>query len=733
MQSPQSGWPVLSGRMPPMADSFVSRQDTGLSLADSLPAGETVLLVPDENDTPPDLRGLGGTGKTSFAAAIAHAHWRQQMVDLVVWVPGTGRDAVANGYAQALRDVGVPVPGEGPEQAAASFLRWLRNARESWLVVFDDLRDPLIIEELWPEGPGGRVLVTTEYPGFAERVPRPRVVPVGPYSPREALAFLFAKLNTDPGQRVGALDLATGLGLLPVALTQAAAVLTSTGIECREYLARAAEWASHLGRPAGSGTALTAPAWSLSAGYADQLPPAGLAWRVLAFMSMLSPGGIPGVVLTGETAQAYLTGQADPDGGAAQIQAAVHNLAQAGLVSVDPGSAARTVLVHPLVQAHARQRLSGAEHERTARAAADAVAGTWPQPDLPPDVGQALRDCTAQLREVSGPALWAPECQLALLRAGQSLDSGQMPAAAASHWRTMLSITQQALGPGHEQTAMITGLLAAACENAGRFDEAAALYEEMLADREQRLGSAHPDTMAARLNLTRAYRAGGRVDDALQLTKQVAAESEQSAGPAHPDSLAAQEEHVRACLSAGQVGEAVTAALQVRAAREQSLGPAHPATLAAGDLLADTYQKAGRAKDALVLRRRGLAERERALGPGHEDTLTARAQLALAYRLANKPKDALACYERVLGDREQLQGPDHPDTITARAELAYICYAARKFPQSIAHYERVVADCERVFGPGHPRTRRAVEDLNEASAGAQRILGIDLRTPVKRG
>jgi len=91
------------------------------------------------------------------------------------------------------------------------------------------------------------------------------------------------------------------------------------------------------------------------------LPPAGLAGRALALVSMLAPQGIPGAVLASDAACEYLTGR--PAGSTAQraeTSAAVHNLARVGLVSIDPGSAAGTVLVHPVVQAITREQLAAA-------------------------------------------------------------------------------------------------------------------------------------------------------------------------------------------------------------------------------------------------------------------------------------------------------------------------------------------------------------------------------------
>ena len=697
--------------------------------AAGLPAGEIIALVPGPGPAAAGLPGPGGTGKTTLAAALARAHRDNGLVDLVVWVAATGRDAVVSAYAQALGDIGVAAPGGDAGQAASVFLDWLARSGRSWLVVLDDLSEEAAQEDLWPRGASGRVLVTADRPDAAARIPGAHLVPVGTFSPREALAYVFAKLVADPDQRNGALDLATSVGFAPVALGQAAAVMTETGMDCRRYLAHLTGRQQHRGATAGDPGAMAAEAWSLSADFADHLPPGGRAGRALAFLSTLAPGGIPGAVLTSDAACAYLLGHPGgvPDA-PAQARAAVQTLARAGLVTIDPGSAARTVLIHPSVQAFAQRQLASDERGQVAGAAADALAQAWAGPELPAAVAQALRDCTAAVHEAGGAALWAAGCHRALLQAGQSLDS-TMPVAAAGYWHRMLGISQRVLGPGHPQTGAISDLLAAACEAGGRLSEAIAVYQQSLAELEATLGPDDPGVLAARLRLARAYRRQGRPADAVHLAAQAAADSDRLLGPTHPDSLTAYADLVRACLDAGQLQQAVAAAQHVLEAREHAVGPGHPDALAARDLLADTYQASRRFKDAIALYRRSLAAWERLQGPSHPDTLATRARLALAYRSAGKLKDAISHYERTVDDREQVQGPDHPDTIRARTELALAYYTARRFPVSISQYERALADCEQVFGPGHPFTRETRENLNDAAEGARSIIGIDLRSP----
>jgi len=750
-------WPLLSGLIPQLADAHVARQETGLGLAAGLAPGDTAVLIPDD-EAARTLGGLGGTGKTQLALAVAHALWDRREVDLVLWLTPSGRDAVITGYAQAMQDVTGKPGGDGPEAAATRFLDWLTQTRRPWLVILDDLADADALEGLWPHGPHGRVVVTSRRSDTAVRAYRPRAVEVGPFSPREALSYLSTKLQSDQDQWIGALDLAGDLGYLPIALAQAAALMADTGLDCRHYRAQVSDRMQHLaGTPAGAYPAIVASTWALATEFAEQIPPAGLARPALALVAMLDPNGIPGAVLTSQAACAYLTryrrGAPVDD---MQARAVLYNLARAGLVSIDTTSAARTVRVHSLVQATVLQNLTAAESDEAARAAAEALLQVWPRGDVPASFVQALRDCTARLHQVAGRVLWAPECHPVLLRAGRSLETAGLGGPSIRYWHSVMDTSLAELGAGHAHTILARDRLGAAYEAAGRPDDAVTVYQESLSERQRLLGAGHPDTVAARASLARAYRAAGRADEAVRLAERVLADSEQGRGARHPDTLTAREELGEAYLEAG-LGDRAIAAFQrtladrervlgpthpdtitaradlahayraagepakalplherIVADRERTLGSGHPETLAARGSLAYAYRTAGRLKDALPVYRRTLVDRERAQGPDQLETITARSNLADAYFLAGKYKDAVPLYERALADRERAQGDDHPDTITARGNLASAYHSARKLARAIPLYEQNLADCDRVFGPDHPDTLTSRSNLAHA-------------------
>jgi tetratricopeptide (TPR) repeat protein len=714
-------WPLLSGLIPQLADSYVPRQETGLGLAASLAPGDTAVLIPadEANRT---LGGLGGTGKTQLALAVTHALWDRHALDLVLWLTPSSRDAVITGYAQAMQDVGGPA-ADGPEAAAAHFLDWLTGTDHPWLVILDDLAEAAVLEGLWPHGPRGRVLVTSRRPDTAVRAYRPRAVEVGPFSPREALAYLSTKLHADPDQWIGALDLAGDLGYLPIALAQAAALMADTGLDCRQYRARVADRMQRLAAaPVGAYPSIVASTWALATELAEQIPPAGLARPALALVALLDPNGIPGNVLTSPAACAYLTRyRRGVPVDEMQARAALYNLARAGLVSIDTTSAARTVRVHSVVQATVQQNLTAAESDEAARAAAEALFQVWPRTPVPASFEQALRDCTMWLQAAAGRALWTPECHPVLVRAGRSLEAAGLTETATNYWQSMLETSQAELGPNHAHTLLARDRLGAAYEAAGRPNDAAEIYQESLNEQQRILGTRHPDTVTARANLARAYRSAGRANEAIRLAERVLAESEQGRGARHPDTLTAREELGEAYLGAGLGDRAIEAFQRTLADRERVLGPTHPDTLAARADLAHAYRAAGEPEKALPQHERIVADREHTLGPDHTDTLAALGNLAYAYRAAGRMKDALSVYRRTLTGRERVQGADHLDTITARGNLADACFMAGRYKEAVPLYERTLADRQAQQGPDHPDTITARGNLASAYHSARKL------------
>ena len=774
---------LVSGIIPPLADPYFERPETGPGLASGLFPGQAAVLTHGaETEAAPAAQG--GTGKTQLAAEFARTLWSAQVVEVLIWVTASTREAVIAGYAQAAGAVGASGPDADAQTAASRLVAWLARTERRWALVLDDLADPADLEGLWPSGRGGRVVITTRLPGTAfsggalgsgalgsgasgggvlgggvhAAAGGLRIVPVGGFSRREALSYLRAGLADYTEQRIEALDLGEDLDGLPIALAQAAAVINANRLSCQEYRARLSERRDHMsGRLVDEVSPAVLATWSLAAECADQLAPAGLAWPALALAAVLDPDGIPGAVLTSPAACGFIAGR--PSGGTGTDQtmarAAVSNLALAGLVSIDPANPVRTVRIHTSVQTAVRAYLPPADTEQVLVAAADALVQAWPEPGSGrsggPELEQALRDsalrlCLAHgLRAASGgirlaggdtppgappdleagpAALWQAAAHPLLFRLGRSLEDTRLGDSAMAYWQAMVSTATRRLGPLHADSLAAKDRLAVAYESAGRAGDAIAMFASALGDRERSHGPDHPDTIAASGRLAHAYASAGLPAEAVALYERMVADASRQLGPEHPVTLTARAGLADAFSAAGQNGQALAAYQMLNADSERLLGSRHPSTLAARDNLAAAFLANGQATEAIDRYKGLLADYETLRGPDHPDTIAARANLASAYRRSERHKDAIALYRRVLEDRERIAGTDHPDAIAARANLAFAHRSAGQQREAIREYERTLADWDRLAGPDHTDTRIARRNLAAAyqQAGSPRPL-----------
>ena len=177
----------LSGIIPPLADSFHQRPETGLYLRAGLYPGDTVVLTHGEGtDAAPAAQG--GTGKTQLAVAFTHALWGARAVDALVWVPATSQEAIITGFAQAAVTVGAAEAAMSAETAADRFIGWLAHTRRPWALILDNLVSPADLENLWPAGPAARSSSPPgcRRPSSEAGLARPPVRRPGRGSPRSA-------------------------------------------------------------------------------------------------------------------------------------------------------------------------------------------------------------------------------------------------------------------------------------------------------------------------------------------------------------------------------------------------------------------------------------------------------------------------------------------------------------------------------------------------------------------
>jgi tetratricopeptide (TPR) repeat protein len=707
-------WPVRSGAVPPLADRFSTRPETGPDLKRALERSAAIVLAPQarRSGAGSSQDWLRCSGKTQLAAFHAESVWRDRSVDLLVWIDASSAASILSGYVAAARAVtGSRMPGTA-ESVAATFLGWLGETDRRWLVVLDDVADASVLQGLWPAGPAGRVLLTTPSAEATAGLADVLTLEIGPFSPREAMSYLVGRLSSDPDQRRGAMDLIEDLEYQPLPLAQATATIASSWLTCDDYREQFRLRSSIFSSPDAAPLPSAGVTWTLCVDHVDQLMPGGSAQSCLAIAAMLDGHGVPASVFAAPAACSYISGSpAATPHAMEQARMALAALDQAGLISLDRGSDPSVVWISPILQRAVRAAMSPEMLEQAGRAAANALLESWPSPEADPLLSQSLRASSGFLRRATGGLLWADGCHPLLLRAGQSLDDASLTGPSVDYWTELTAIGDQVFGPGHPESMVSVERLAGAFVTAGRVGEAVSWYQRLTAEWGRAYGPDHPRTVAARIRLGRVLVTAGLFEEAIAVLTAALSDSERAYGPDHPECAIIRDEVAAGYRAAGELSEAIRLYRLILGERERGLGAQHPDTMATRQLLADAYLADGRVKDAFSQYKKVVGDRQRSQGADHPDTLRAAAELAAAYHQAGRMAMAVQICEQVHAGFERVLGSDHADTITSALNLGRVYYAAGRLTDARRLLQEAVTNGQRALAPADPVTMSALESL----------------------
>ncbi|GAB6902096.1 tetratricopeptide repeat protein [Kineosporia succinea] len=616
------------------------------------------------------LTGLSGVGKTQVARAYADGLWRENRVDVVLWVNAAHHDSVVDAYAEAARRL-TGTRDHHDVAAARRLLDWTATTRRTWLVVLDDLQSPQVLAEWAPRRSArGQTLVTTRRRDHALTGGQVRVVTAEAFSPPESQAYLRAKFAAAPERAAGAQALAADLGHLPVVLAQAAAYIDDRALTCDLYRERLRREQARLAGlvpetdalPDGQRLAYLA-AWSLSIALADTLTPRNLARPLLEIAALLDPNGIPARIFEEPAVEAYVRSRQPRSAERAREQGqpfadAVRCLHRLNLVTDGDGR----VRVHALVQRATRESLPPQALTAAARAGADAVNGL---------LGRTGDHDPAK----------------ALLRAG----------ALALHRHAGRSLVEGGMHP----------LLPAVTADLGRTGQvhaALALALEVHASGVGVLGEDHPDTLAARSELTFWQGHTGAPAAALAAMRELVTAFTRLHGPHDPRTLKARHEQAGWRARAGGIPEAISEFRALLDDRIRHLGPDDPDTLHTRNSLAAWQGYAGDAPAAVRELRTVLADRTRRLGPDAPDTLDTRHHLAQWIGEAGDGPAAVEMFRKLLVERTDVLGPDHRDTLATRYRLALWRGRTGAVAQAVEELRAVARRSATLLGPANPDT-----------------------------
>jgi hypothetical protein len=625
------------------------------------------------------ISGMGGVGKTEIATEYIHRH--RDRYDIVWWIRAEQHDRVRDALVSLGERLELRmVTSGGRDRAIAVVLEALASGiRPNWLLVYDNVAEPLDLQRYLPAcPPGGHVIITSRlqtWPGYIEA----DSVEVSPFTEEEAVSFLRHRvpaLGADRGlagkedeqRNEEARRLAAALGHLPIAIEHAAAYLTETSQSVDNYLSRFGQNAHRL-------LSEQVPELPESVSHTWTMSTALLtvdAEHLFNLCAFFSPEPIAGELLL-ENAHAV----SDPPGlreflsSSPRFRAAASQMHRLSLVKVD--GARDQIQMHRVVQAVTRGQLRQQRHDAflAYRAAADTLlAESNPgNPDRPAN---------------------DPVYDLSL----QHLESDH----------TFLHTGNPAL-----RRLIIDQVRRLHLQ--GSHTEATRFGQEALQVWRERLGPEDLDVLTMAVEVAIAMRSDAHAADARDLILGTLRVLRERYGEDHEVTLLCANTYGADLRSRGQRAEALDLDLSLLPRFERVFGVEHHRTLNVRNNIAVDYRRLGRLQDALDEDRKTLRDRRRVLGPDDPITLTSLDAVARDLRDLGYYQESLDTARKVVEGFAARRGPENLDWLNARKSFAAALRKAGYHWDALQESEEVVQRYRDYLGLDHTYTLRAAANL----------------------
>ena len=337
------------------------------------------------------IHGPGGIGKTQVAAEFLNS--QHHVFDATFWIHAEDTAKISQGF----RNIAVKlqlVSGKEVDSNDLSYTRdivkkWLldpvrsldkgerRNTdKAKWLLVFDGVEDPDILNDFWPYNGPGSILVTSRNP-FSWGAS----LPLRPFTPDEAVTYLLqlTRRTATDEDKLAVAAITRRLSGLPLALTQMGHVMVHKNLSFAEFLKLYEERENQHGllqlHTSAAGTFASRYEHSIASVWAfDDLAHGGALLNVL---SMLDPDGIPEAIPSNLKRELDLPNFPKTLG---EYEIAKKELLSCSLVTIN--NREQRLFIHRLVQEVTRARMTLTELRRTFMACVKLISSIWPFEDF---------------------------------------------------------------------------------------------------------------------------------------------------------------------------------------------------------------------------------------------------------------------------------------------------------------------------------------------------------------
>jgi tetratricopeptide (TPR) repeat protein len=763
--------PRVWGDVPPRNPNFTGRGELLDRLHEELQRVSQTAVLPQA------LHGMGGVGKSQIA--IEYVHRYSDRYDLVWWIPAQLDSQIKASLTHLAQRLELDVTGEA--NSAVPAVREALSTGEvehsNWLLIFDNAESPEQVQQYFPTGGAGKILVTSRDLDWSRVT---RTIEVDVFARPESIRYLTAQ---DPDLPEADADrLAEALGDLPLAIEQVAAWRSATGMPVEEYLELLQEKtlelldavsSPHYRRP-------VAAAWKVSM---DKLRSDNeAAFQLLQLCSFFAPEPISRELLAGApvTPITELLNQTLSD--RFRLSRAFLDIQRSALARIDPKQ--QTLQIHRLIQFVLIAQMTDEEKETMRRGVHSLLASGNPRnPSRPAnwerylalrphvEVSRAVESRDPLVHKlISGMVkflyywgdhtgsenlaeeaygYWVEhpgEDDPQTLRLAKWLGyvrwlNGKFTAARELNQRT-LATYQSKFGDSDEGTIDAMNMVAIDLRTSGDFAAARDLDERALELSRRVFGDDYGATLSCAYSLGVSLRLNGEFARAAEVDRDTYERRSRILGADDDATLNTRNGLLIDIRESGMYLEAARQQEELYEQHLKAFGENAPATLRVARTLAVARRKAGHHDIARDLAQETLERYRRRYGDDYPDTIATAVNVAVDLRQAGNLRQARELGERTLDRYRRMFGVRHAYTLSARTNLAIVLRLSGEVEAAFRHNSEALELLEATLGVHHAvtltcatnlasdlfalgETQKAYERDSATIARSERALGVE--------
>ncbi|MFI5897428.1 FxSxx-COOH system tetratricopeptide repeat protein [Actinoplanes sp. NPDC051513] len=732
--------PRVWGDIPQRNPNFTGRESLLQDVHEKLSQTQQTAVLPQA------LHGMGGVGKSQVAIEYVHRHSAEY--DLIWWISAERESQILSSLTQLAQRLNLDVSPEANTAVPAvrEALSTGATGYHNWLLVFDNAEAPRDVQRHFPTGGAGKILVTSRDLDWS-RITRSTEVDV--FARNESKEFLSGR-NPDLSDR-DAEKLAEALGDLPLAIEQAAAWRTATGMSVAEYLKLLEQKRIEVldASPSPDYPSSVAAAFALSVEKLMAVNPAAV--QLLQICSFFAPEPISRDLFSGSPV-APITDDLDATlSDSFRVSRAIRDIQRYALAKID--HARNALQIHRLVQAVLIGRMSPDERIVMRRGAHTLLANNKPsnpgrradwatyqalQPHV--TVSRAVESTDQRVQQLvdgvvrflyhwgdhSGSEALAEEALECWRAAGASAAPQTLQMAkwlGFMRWtngkylqarelnRQTLELYEGTFGDQDEGTIDSMYMVAIDLRTSGDFHAARDLDEKVLAAAKRELGEDDPATLRFAHSLGVSLRFTGEFSRAADLDVDTLKRRELVLGTDDVDTF---NTHAALLIDRRENG-AFLETLPLFDALYQRILKAFdedaPPTLQAARYLAISRRKAGDHEGARRLARDTLERYRRRYTEDFPATISTAVNYAIDLRQAGELDAAREIAGATFSRYQRMFGASHSYTLSARTNLAIVLRLGGDAEAAYEHDREAWQILADTLGLGHPVTLTCATNL----------------------